>query len=82
MENILIELSNGIGNALAKTGDLKQRSEYLAKLVYNANEKINGVLNHSDNLEEAELLPWIQQFFMNKYKVIYPRNSTEFVSLR
>ena len=80
VENILIELSNGIGNALAKTGDLEQRSEYLAKLVYNANEKINGVLNHSGNLEEAELLPWIQQFFMNKYKVIYPRNSTEFVS--
>ena len=80
VENILIELSNGIGTSLAKTGNLEQRSEYIAKLVYKANEKINGVLNHSENLEEAELLPWIQQFFMHKYKVIYPRNSTEFVS--
>ena len=80
VENILIELSNGMGMALSKTKDLQQRSEQLAKLVYNANKKINDVLGHSENLDETELLPWVQQFFMHKYKVIYPRNSTEFVS--
>lgn len=80
VEYVLIRLSNDMGSLLAKTKNIEQRSEQLAKLVYNANEKINAVLNHSENLNEAELLPWIKQFFMNKYKVIYPRNSTEFVS--
>ena len=80
VENILIDLSNGIGATLTKTGDSQQRSEMLAKLVYDANEKINGVLNHSETLNEAEMLRWIQHIFLNEYKEIYPKNSAEFVS--
>ena len=80
VENVLTDLSNGIGAVLAKFGDSKQRSEHLAKLVYDASGKINAVLQHSDSLDEAETLRWIQHIFLTEYKEIYPKNSAEFVS--
>lgn len=79
VEKILIKMSNGMGSLFAKTGSKKLRSAMLAKLVYDANSDINRVLGHTEKLNEAETLHWIQQFFLTDYKEIYPKNSTEFI---
>ena len=80
VEKVLIDMSNGMGSLFAKTGNKKQRSAMLAKLVYDANANINKVLGHAEQLDEAESLHWIQQFFLANYKEIYPKNSSEFIS--
>ena len=80
VESVLIELSNGMGRLFAETDNREKRSEVLAKLVYDANEKINGILKHPDTLSEEETLRWVQQFFLLDYNEVYPKNATEFIS--
>ena len=80
VESVLMGLSNGMGELFLTTANHKHRSALLAKLVYDAHIKINGILDHSENLNEAEMLHWIQQFFLYRYNVIYPKNSADFIS--
>ncbi|MBP5767632.1 MAG: extracellular solute-binding protein [Fibrobacter sp.] len=80
VESILMELSNNMGSLFLNTANRKLRSARLAKLVYDAHVKINGVLNHSETLNEAEMLHWIQHFFLYEYNVIYPKNLADFIS--
>ena len=79
VENVLIGLSNDMGVLFTKVGNLKKRSAYLAKLVYDANEKINKILGYSVELNEAETLHRTQHIFLQEYKEIYPKKSTEFI---
>lgn len=79
VEKILIELSNNMGALFANTKNKKKRSAALAKLVYDANTKINEVLAHPDSLNYAETLHWIQHIFLNEYKETYPKNATNFI---
>ena len=79
VEKILIDLSNNMGALFANTKHKKKRSAAHAKLVYDANTKINEILAHPDSLNYAETLHWIQHFFLNEYKETYPKNATNFI---
>ena len=48
-------------------------------MVYDANAKINEILNHSDSLNFGEKLHWTQQFFLHDYKEIYPKSSANII---
>ena len=48
-------------------------------MVYDANEKINKILGYSVELNEAETLHRTQHIFLQEYKEIYPKKSTEFI---
>ena len=79
IEKILIDLSNNMGLLFTNTKNKKMRSAALAKMVYDANEKINTILAHPDSLNETEKLHWIQQFFLYDYKETYPKNSMNII---
>lgn len=80
VEAVLIDLSNDMGNLFSETENRQKRGEILAKLVYDANAKINGILKHSDTLTEEEMLRWVQQFFLVDYNEVYPKNAADFIS--
>ena len=79
VEKVLIELSNSMGTLFLNTKHKKKRSAALAQMVYDANAKINGILNYSDSLNFAEKLHWTQQFFLYDYQEIYPKNSANII---
>ena len=79
VEKVLIALSNNMGALFANTKHRKKRSAALAKMVYDANAKINEILNHSDSLNFGEKLHWTQQFFLHDYKEIYPKSSANII---
>jgi multiple sugar transport system substrate-binding protein len=79
VEKILIELSNGMGALFTKTKHRKKRSAALAQMVYDANAKINALLNYSDSLNGSERMHWAQQFFLLDYKEVYPKNSANII---
>ena len=74
VEKVLIDLSNSMGALFVNTKHKKQRSASLAKLVYDANAKINALLSYPDTLEGSERMHWAQQFFLYEHKEIYPKN--------
>jgi multiple sugar transport system substrate-binding protein len=80
VESILMDLSNNMGSLFLNTANRKTRSARLAQMVYDAHKKINEVLNHSEELNEAEMLHWVQHIFLQNYNVIYPKNSADFIS--
>ena len=80
VEKVLIDLSNSMGTLFLNTKHRKKRSAALAKLVYDANEKINALLNYSDSLGGSERMHWAQQFFLYEYKEIYPKSAAEIIS--
>lgn len=80
VESILMDLSNSMGSLFLNTANRKTRSARLAQMVYDAHKKINEILNHSEELNEAEMLHWIQHIFLQNYSVIYPKNSADFIS--
>jgi len=74
VEKVLIDLSNSMGALFVNTKHKKKRSAALAQMVYEANAKINEILNFPDTLEGSERMHWAQQFFLYDYKEIYPKN--------
>lgn len=79
VEKVLIDLSNNMGSLFLNTKHKKKRSAALAKMVYDANAKINEILNHPDSVNFAEKLHWTQQFFLQEYKETYPKNSANII---
>ena len=79
VESVLSELSNNMGTLFLNTKHKKKRSAALAQMVYDANTKINEILNHSDSLNFGEKLHWTQQFFLQEYNETYPKNSTNII---
>ena len=79
VETILLELSNNMGLLFSKKKNKKKNSAALAKMVYDANVKINAVLNYDDTVNYADKLRWIQQIFLSDYRETYPKNSTNFI---
>ena len=67
VESILMELSNNMGSLFLNTANRKTRSAHLAQMVYKAHKKINEALKHSEELNEAEMLHWIQHIFLQNY---------------
>lgn len=79
VEKILIDLSNGMGTLFVNTKNKKRRSAILAKMVCDANAKINRILDFPDTLNDSERMHWAQQFFLYDYKEIYPKNSANII---
>ena len=68
-----------MGALFANTKHKKKCSAALAKLVFDANAKINEILAYSDSLNYGETLHRVQRFFLNDYKETYPKNAANFI---
>ena len=79
VEKVLIDLSNNMGALFVNTKHQKKRSAALAQMVYEANSKINEILNHSDSLNGSERMHWAQHIFLQDYNEIYPKSAAEII---
>lgn len=79
VEKILINLSNGMGALFKNTKHRKKRSAALAQMVYEANAKINEILNYPDSLNGSERMHWAQHIFLQDYREIYPKSSANII---
>jgi multiple sugar transport system substrate-binding protein len=79
VEKILIDLSNGMGALFKNTKHRKKRSAALAQMVYEANAKINEILNYPDSLNGSERMHWAQHIFLQDYREIYPKSSANII---
>ena len=68
-----------MGTLFVNTKNKKRRSAILAKMVCDANAKINRILDFPDTLNDSERMHWAQQFFLYDYKEIYPKNSANII---